>query len=523
MKKDIFLFLLFYCSIEIYANQDIVKLVGPDSLKANKNIDKTILRVKKQHIDKKDLVEFVDVIKVEKKNKNSKKEFKNKKTKLITKKRQNKKIVKKVKSTKKIQKKIDNQMLLKDAILISLNRSNKILALREKVIQQKHKVETKLANFKPNITLYANGGYTYIHTRSNTDNEDSYPSGDLQLSINENIYAGGKHINELRKEEAILKSESAKFRSKVEEEVLKIIEAYLDLYYQKRAIDIEKKNMKGLQKILKIVKIKEKNGATTKGDLNNIESKVENASSALVKIVSKYQNSLAFYQYFVGKENANKIPTEGKFLFKEYKKESLLKIGEEKNAKLQINRYKIEAQKFDFYAKKSAFYPKLDFIINTKEKFSNGANDPYRDEKASAMLSLSYNLYKGGSDSAKVESSRSKIRELQYKYIDILESTKYNILQLFENITSLKDSIKHTTNEVRANKKVISSYWNAFKYGNQDIQALLLAQRALNRSQQDELKESKNYMIGYFKLLAQSGELLEFLKVEDFINIHDSN
>ena len=515
MKKDIFLFLLFCCSIKIYANQDVVKLVGPDSLKADRSINKTILKTKEEHkksVNKKDLVEFVDVIKIEKKSQNSKKEFKNKKARLITKKRQNKKTI------KKTPKKIDNQMLLKDAILISLNRSNKILALREKVIQQKHKVETKLANFKPNITLYANGGYTYIHTRSNTDNEDSYPSGDLQLSINENIYAGGKHINELRKEEAILKSESAKFRSKVEEEVLKIIEAYLDLYYQKRAIDIEKKNMKSLQKILEIVKIKEKNGATTKGDLNNIESKVENASNSLVKVVSKYQNSLAFYQYFVGKENANKIPSEGKFLFKEYKKEDLLKIGEKKNAKLQINRYKIEAQKFDLYAKKSAFYPKLDFIISAKEKFSDGVNDPYRDEKASAMLSLSYNLYKGGSDRAKVESSFSKIRELQYKYIDILESTKYNILQLFENINSLKESIKHTSNEVKANKKVTSSYWNAFKYGNQDIQALLLAQRALNRSQQDELKESKNYMMGYFKLLAQSGELLEFLKIEDFVN-----
>ncbi len=515
MKKYLFLYSIFCLTCSLFAKDDEIKLVGLDAIKASKyykNSTKTTnSKINKQKTNKKDFLKLIGPIELDKDKSKTKKVLK---TKSNTKKNINQSIKKKKKSVKKI----DNGILLKDAILISLNRSNKILSLREKVIQQKYKLKTKEALFKPNITLYANTGYNYIHTRSSNDTEDSYPTGDLQLYINENLYAGGKHINELKKERALLKSENAKFRSKVEEETLKIIEAYIDLYYQQKAIEIEKENMKNLQKILKIVEIKAKNGVTTKGDLNNIKSKVENASSALVKATSKYQNALSFYQYFVGKD-IKKLPSEGKFLFKEYKKDDLLKIAQEKNAKLQITRYKIEAQKFDLKAKKAAFYPTIDFIITAKEKFSDGANDPYRDEKATAMLSLSYNLYKGGADKARVDSSLSKIRELQYKYIDILDSTKYNIIQLFENIHSIKESMKHTFNEVAANKKALNSYWSAFKYGNQDIQALLLAQRALNRSEQDKLKEHKEYIMGYFKLLANSGELLEFLKVEDFVNV----
>jgi outer membrane protein TolC len=421
-------------------------------------------------------------------------------------------------NTTKTYKESNQTISLNEAILVSLNRSHKILSLKEKVIQQKHKVAEKKGAFLPNVTLYSTTGLEYIHSRADKESEEKYPKADLQLSITENIYAGGKHSKELKKEKAKLLSETASFREKVEEETLKIIEAYLNLYYQKLAVDIENKSMLSLKKILNIVEIKEKNGAATKGDLNNIRSKVENASTALVKASSKYQNILAFYQYFLGKDTSKREPNQGYFKFPTYDKKQLFTIFEEKNAKIQNNRYKIEAQKFDFEAKKAPFKPYIDLIVTGKEKFSKANIDPYRDEKASAVLSLNYNLYKGGSDKARLLSSKSKISQLQYQYSDILESTKYNLSQLFESITSSNDTLKHIKNEVEANQKALDSYWSAFKYGNQDIQALLLAQRALTRSQQDELKERENYILGYFKLLTQTGELLGYLKLDDFVN-----
>ena len=438
----------------------------------------------------------------------------------ISAKSSNKKIKKLVSTPVRINKTIKDQkgISLHKALLIALNRSKKILSLREKVIQQKRKVDEKRGAFMPNVTLYSNAGYNYVHTRSDKKTEDKYPTADAQLSITENIYAGGKHSASLKKEKAKLKSESASFREKVEDETLKIIEAYLNLYYQKKAIDIENKNMQNLQKILKIVQIKEKNGATSKGDLNNIKSKVENASSALVKASSKYQNTLAFYEYFLGKDNAKYKPSQGEFHFSVYSKKQLFKNFEKYNAKLQINRYKLLAQKYDYQAKKAPFRPNVDLIVTGKEKFSKANVDPYRDEKASAVLSLNYNLYKGGQDKAKLLASKSKIAQLQYQYTDMLESTKYNLKQLFENISSLDDSLIHTKKEVDANKKALQSYWDSFKYGNQDIQTLLLAQRALNRSQQDLLKEKENYILGHFKLLKQTGEILQFLHIEDFVN-----
>jgi len=404
-------------------------------------------------------------------------------------------------------------MLLKDAILLALKHSYKISSAREKVIQAKRKVDEKLAAYKPTVNLYNNAGGAYLSPYQ--ADEKKFLKSDESIVINQNIYAGGKHSNEIKRERANLLAAQEKFKDKVEEETVKIIDAYLSLIYQKMGIEITRANMLSLEKILDIVTTKEESGAASKGDLNYIKSQVENAASALVKAESKYQNAIAFYEYYIGKLDASTMPIEYTFRFELEDESYIISQMHKHNAKLQVARAKMEAQKHNLRAQKSKFHPTLDFSITGKDKQSGYESEPQED-RVTGLLSLNYNLYNGGKDKAILLGTKSKISELQYKLIDIQEGSEYNTKQLYENILSSMDSLKHTQNEVDANKKVINSYWAAFKYGTQDIQALLLAQRALNRSELDVIKEKQAYTNGYFKLMQQTGMLLEKLGLQDF-------
>jgi adhesin transport system outer membrane protein len=406
-------------------------------------------------------------------------------------------------------------ILLKDAILKALNRSYKILAGREKVIQAKRKVDEKRSAYKPTVNFNANVGAIYLHPVQAKD--EKFLKGDESIVINQNLYAGGKHSNEIKKETANLQVAQEKFKSQVEEETLKIIDAYLSLIYQKRGIKITRDNMITLQKILDIVTIKEESGAATKGDLNYIKSQVENASAALVKAESKYQNAIAFYEYYVGKLDESNNPIEYEFSFPLEDKKSTIAMMYKNNAKIQIAYAKMQSEIYNLQAQKSKFKPTLDLSITGKDKQSGYEAEPHED-RATALLSLNYNLYNGGKDKAVILGTKSKIEELEYKLIDLKESSEYNTKQMYENILSSRDALKHTQKEVEANLKVTNSYWAAFKYGTQDIQALLLAQRALNRSQLDVVKEKQTYTNGYFKLMEQTGTLLKTLALKDFID-----
>ncbi len=406
-------------------------------------------------------------------------------------------------------------ILLKDAVLKALINSYKISAGREKVIQAKRKVDEKLSAYMPTVNLYTNAGGSYLHPYQARDQQ--FLKSDESLVLNQNIYAGGKHSNEIKREKANLQAATEKFKSQVEEETLKIIDAYLSLIYQKRGINITRDNMLTLKKILDIVTIKEESGAATKGDLNYIRSQVENASAALVKSESKYQNAISFYEYYVGKLDDSNNPIEYEFSFSLEDKESTIALMHKNNAKIQVAYAKMQAQMHNLKAQKSKFKPTLDLSITGKDKQSSYEAEPHED-RATALLSLNYNLYNGGKDKAILLGTKSKIEELEYKLVDLKESSEYNTKQMYENILSSRDSLKHTQKEVEANLKVTDSYWVAFKYGTQDIQALLLAQRALNRSELDVVKEKQAYTNGYFKLMEQTGTLLKTLRLEDFID-----
>ncbi len=412
-------------------------------------------------------------------------------------------------------KSITQGLTLKEAILKALKKSYKISAGREKVIQAKRKVDEKIAAYLPTLNLSANAGGAYLSPYQTP--EEKFLKSDESLTLNQNLYAGGKHSNEIKREKANLIAAEKKFKDQVEEETLKIIDAYLSLIYQKKGIDITRANMLSLQKILDIVTTKEQNGAATKGDLNYIKSQVENASAALVKAESKYQNAVSFYEYYVGKLDQTTMPIQTEYDFALQDKNSTILLMGHNNSKLLIAQSKMQAEEYNLKALRSKFKPTLDLSITAKDKQSGYLAEPQED-RATALLSFNYNLYNGGKDKAKLLGSKSKIAQLQYQFIDIKESSEYNTKQVYENILSSLDTLKHTQNEVDANLKVIDSYWSAFKYGTQDIQALLLAQRALNRSQLDMIKEKQTYVNGYFKLMQQTGTLLQTLHLEDFAN-----
>ena len=479
-----------------------------DNIYAKKDAKQLLQKVKNRY--KSAYIKSYKII-INDENRTKKKKIANKDTTKKREKKETTKVKKRVTSEKITDKKIG--FTLKDAITLSLKNSYKIKSLKEKVIQARHKLREKLSAYYPKVDLYANAGGSYLKPYKKS--EVKFLKSDESLIITENIYAGGKHYNEIKQAKEDLKVALAKYRDKVEEESSKIIDAYLSLLFQKRAIKLTKENMLSLERILNIVTIKERNGAATKGDLNYIKSQVENAKSSLVDVESKYKNALSYYEYFVGDLNESKMPVEKEFKIKLKDIDEVLNKSYKNNAKIVAAIAKLEAQKYALKAQKSKFLPKLDLSITGKDKQSGYLGEPQED-RATAMLQLRYNLYNGGKDEAHRLGIKSKIKELQYSLVDIKRGLKHNTEQLYESVNSNRERLSHTLDELNSNKKVVDSYWSSFKYGNQDLQALLLAQRSLNRSELDALKQEQTYTQSYFKLLQQTGELMEYLGIDSF-------
>jgi outer membrane protein TolC len=408
-------------------------------------------------------------------------------------------------------------LTLKQAILKAIARNDKLVALKQKVIQAKRQLDQKESALLPLVYISANSGKIYQdEEQDEEDNKISrFSQGDFKFAISQNLYEGGKTTYEIKVAKEALKAALAKYQSYLEKEILTIVDSYLSLVYEKKIISENRSNIEDLVKILEIVTIKEQNGAATKGDLNYIKSNIENIKSSLVLAEAKYKNSISFYEYFIGSIKDNNYPVEDSFNISINPNVSIEKLilrhPQLTELESQITRYR-----YDLESKKSKFKPTVDLILSDKlnESTEEGVNNK---DKKSAVLSLYYPLYNGGRDKAVLFETKSKIDEFKFKYLDKKKTLIYNAIQLYNNLSSSKKSLEHIKNELDANKRVIDSYWSAFKFGTQDLQALLLAQKAYNSSKLKLIENNKSYVSEYFKLLSSTGSLLKYMKLENIV------
>lgn len=411
---------------------------------------------------------------------------------------------------------------LSEAILQSLNNNYKLKASLRSVYQARYLKEEKESGHLPSVDLSANVGYEYRDSQAgdiDPDVEDAsskYKKTELFLTITENIWSGGQISANIDSKDSKLKAKLFEHRDKMESATFEIIKAYFDLVYGEIAVKVSKKNMLNYQKILDIVKIKEENGASTKGDVNFILANVDNAKSDLVNTEAKLSDAMANYEYLMQDVTIENMPFETGVLITTHDLEESINYMQENNAKILAQKAHIQASFYDMEAQDANYYPTIDFSVNaeTRDEFDTGIGQR---NKVNALVSLNYNLYAGGKDEAGYLRKFSRNTELKYLLEDQKAKLLYDTKVIHRSVSATESSLELTRNEVLAARKVVDSYWIAFTHGTQDLQALQLAQRNLNRSELDYMNYKKNLIINDFKLKKNTGELLTYLKIIDLI------
>jgi len=410
-----------------------------------------------------------------------------------------------------------------DAIDRAMLINPKIAASHQVVIQKQQNLVKSEAGHLPVIKISGDIARERRTNKADDTNPESnsqvplvqvynYKKTDLFFTLTENLWSGGSIEQNIDQEQANLRASIHDYRDKLESLILEVITAYFNVVYSEIALNISEKNMKNYEKILKIVTIKERNGAATKGDVNYIIANVDNAKTELIQTQSALSDAMANYVYLLDTDNKEDLPFQTVSPLYLVDLNTSLKNADKYNAKMLTQREYINAARLAYHASDGNFHPKVDFSINaeSKNEFDIGIGER---EKVNAMITFSYNLYNGHKDEANSIKLLAKMKERNYLYQDMKRKLDFDIKVIHRSIRSLDQSLALTQSEVIAARKVVKSYWVAFEHGTQDLQALQLAQRNLNRAEQDYAKYKKNLLINNFQFMKQTGVLIKYLEL----------
>jgi len=400
-----------------------------------------------------------------------------------------------------------------DVVLETVSQSNNAKAAREKVRQAKIKIDNAKADYLPSINGTYKFGTTDSYPGDDGDNRKNYNDESYKLSVTQNIYKGGSTQYSVSNLEKKYEIEKNNYKSIVVKEIENAVKAYFDVLFNYKSLNANIDNMVRLNDILEIINIKYESGAASIGNLSNVKASVSNAESKLIKVQSKFNESLEFYLYIVGDNFLKTFPYEDDFDTSVEDFEKLVIQAIENNIKIRNYELNIEAEKFNLKKATSPFKPQIDLELSGENVLDQ--EDYENDEQNyKAQVVMTYNFYNKGKDKNQILKVNSIIRELQFRKNEEIRKLKWSLSKLHRSIISITNASDSKKEEVSASESMVVAYWDGFKLGEQDLQELLQGQRQLNTAQLELISNKKSAITDYFKLLDNTGEILNYFRLD---------
>ncbi|GGH52701.1 outer membrane protein [Comamonas phosphati] len=293
------------------------------------------------------------------------------------------------------------------------------------------------------------------------------------------------------------------------------VAAYLDVQRYRTTERLARDNFKVHQTTLKLLQERQQSGVGRDVDREQASGRLSLAQTNLLTESNNLNAVAQRYRRVVGSpppQTLDPVPDAGSKL---PDASTIQNFNESlrQNAAVLSKQALVQAAESGEQVAKAAHQPRLDLVVSTgRDRTQPFA--PYRDvQSTSAQLLLTYNLYRGGADEARVRQTVAQA----YAARDVRDYTCRNVLQelsiTWSNILRLRGQMRFLAEHELSTAKVRQAYQQQFQIGQRTLLDLLNtenelfdARRALVNAQYD-LKKSE------YQWLMQSGQVLTALGV----------
>ena len=350
------------------------------------------------------------------------------------------------------------------------------------------------------------------YTRAVGSDQKDFKPKENALTLNQNLFDGLSTTNEYRKTREQQESHRELLRSKAEMLALDVADVYLKVMEQQRQVKLAQANLNTHERIHQLVQQRADQGVANQSDLYQIEGRLARARANVISSRNNLQDAES--QYFrlvndipndLSMPQINDIELPGEL-------DEAIAIALKEHPALSASIYDVKASQHGYDQTRSQFMPKVDLSLTQRwDRDVNGQKGKHDDTLA--MLSLNYNLFRGGSDSAKrqeaaymLEESRANQQNAQRM---VTESMKISWSAL-DSLTSEQPFLKR---HMDASAQTVKAYKQQFDLGKRSLLDLLDSENESYQAQREYTNANYRVVYARYRVLNSMGQLLRKLNI----------
>ncbi len=371
------------------------------------------------------------------------------------------------------------------------------------------------SSFYPTLDL--NYNYTK-YFESEDDNFDNTQSVDLTLRYN--IFNGFKDLTQNNIDQYSIES-NRYLTEQIEIDLIKsVIEAYTSIQKQKEILDLAYSNLDNYKTWVQKEDIKFQSGLVTLNNYAKVQSRYTQQKINLEEMKMAYKDSIIQLQKYIDLESDDTNYFEKLDPKSEYLTNKIIAFEEiftkspsikEMDANIQMYQEKIAQSK-------SGFYPTIDLVGKTKlsdEEYTNNIPSKNNFEESSVALEASFNLYRGGKDSAEYRQKLSDYKQQLEKKEEIKRDLDFKLRTAYHqmDLENTKASLIKELVEKREESYLGAKY--DYKFAKIDAEVLLDAVDNLYNAKKRQIENTYSLKTIKYNILAEIGVLKKYILKEE--------
>lgn len=402
---------------------------------------------------------------------------------------------------------------LKEAVEQTLQTNPDVLIDASKRLSTDEAVKGARGGYLPKVDLLLGTGRERSNNSSTSGTDLTLTRREASLTLTQMLFDGFGVSSEVSRNQARVESAAHKLAGTSEQAGLQAIEAYLEVLRQRELVELTRANLGAHDRTLDQIKIRAESGVGRKADFEQIQARSGLAKANFTAAEANLRDAETDFLRVVGAAPADlSKPNQPEAGALPKSMDEAVQLAFDNNPTLKSAMADIEAAEAQNKAAKSFMYPRFDLELGAAENKNLDGVVGDNDERY-AMLRMRYNLFKGGSDLARVNETAqlsNEAREIARRTRQQLEqSTRLSwnaMVSAGERLPSLKQ-------HADASLATRDAYTKQFSIGQRTLLDLL-------DSENEHFTASSNYVTGqyvelfaHYRVLADMGQLLGALGV----------
>ncbi len=398
---------------------------------------------------------------------------------------------------------------LKEALVLSLENDPATIERINNFNASREAVDVAKSEYYPRIDLYGGVGSQDISNADTQFQKSTETVYDTTIEMQQNLFNGFATSHRVASEEAHLKAAAYRYVHRLNSTAYELVKNYIDVIKYRELLQMCVESIEQNRVMAKEIGKRYQTGAVGYASVQKSEASLAQARSYYYAISERYKKAQHGLKKSMGwNVDPQTLEAPKQILQLPATRSDAMQLAIRNNPLVRVADAEFHAAQEAYKQTQGAYYPKVDAIV--RQAFNSNRNGIVGDvNDFSAMVTLSYNLYRGGADSALQQQHVSKLsQKVAYR-----NHLKRQIMERCETawsrVETLLQQLRHLEKFETYAQEAYRLYMQEYRHKEADLLDLITAHNDLLQAQHDRIARSYELLQARYKILDVTGTMVE--------------